>query len=945
MAFGLRYESSYWNRKDFIRYGIEFYKRDYTGVSTSIEVASSAPVTERKIGSRDNQYDVIFGKELEFAFFIKDDSFDDLIESYYKDFYVVHKDYTNDRIIFVGWTKPENITRQFHERQNIFTIPAIDGLGDLKDIPFQKDNGNYIVGRFKILEIIKFCLGKLEYEVNLDFEVMLNTYHDKMSYDECPLMFTKVSTQEFIEVDEAKIEADDCYTVIEKCLRNFHVIFQQCDGYWKITNPNELDSFKYRFNWSDLSLIPTTNGNLEYIDGHVIGAGSPEYSHVFGDTNFIYVGARAEGLLGYTIDGNGNLIFKSQYNPVNYVYGVYADGSYVYAAVGATGLMSFSVNPTTGGFTPIDTDHQGSEAYLEVTGDGNFIYCLMGYSGIRSYSVDGAGNLTYIDYDYQGSGNYYGVYANNDFIFCACSDGLRVYEVDGVGNLTYKTVDHQGSKPYLHVWGDDNYIYVANDTDGIRSYSYDTDGTLHFIDVAHEGSASYKGGWSDGDFICVSCYDEGIRSFSVDSDGNLTYVDQDDQGNNHRLEVWKTGDYWLITAMGGGLRSYKFEVSGIIDHSNTVNISEMKFKPESNLSKYVPVKEYHLTLLTKRENMILDYKDSYGYSWWKNWTFNTGQTSGGAFDWGIAFQVSTATANTIISKQFYVTKGINATDFLMLNFRYWLSSYDLQGHSCRLTKYLKLTYYVDAPGYDKGINYYIGTIREEEIQTANINIEIKQSGYYQIGLLIEWPCADGTYGVIQFLDHPIIRYGTLEGDEVSQKEDDEEFELSYVKRMEAGKEIVKLETLFADSEDPKLYCSYFDLSNDLVSTWNRYSKSDDRPLIDLYLQTLQNNSSEYADYASFTIYDFFSLITPEKVLILNDKYYKILGWNKDYRASTIIIDAQQIFPAIADVGMETILLYPDDFLIEEEGKLIVEDSDYIVEPVKLPYNIEETDEL
>jgi 6-phosphogluconolactonase (cycloisomerase 2 family) len=273
----------------------------------------------------------------------------------------------------------------------------------------------------------------------------------------------------------------------------------------------------------------------------------------------------------------GELIFIDQDNQAGDFEGVTAHGDFIYAAGGAYGLRSFSVD-VAGVLTHIDVDDQGGDyksVWAGVTGAGPILVFATDSwsfgSGLMTYSVDGSGNLTFLDNDHQGTDGYRGVWGDGTFIYAACKDnGLRSYSVDGAGLLTYIDTDYQAGDDgdYVDVWGDGNFIYVASDLMGLRTYSVDGAGILTHIDTDMQGSGGYMGVWGDGNFIYVATYNQGLRSYSVDGAGNLTYIDTTYQSGLY-YSVWGDGTFIYAACRFDGIRSFSVDESGHFTYIDT----------------------------------------------------------------------------------------------------------------------------------------------------------------------------------------------------------------------------------------------------------------------------------------------------------------------------------------------------------------------------------------
>lgn len=215
--------------------------------------------------------------------------------------------------------------------------------------------------------------------------------------------------------------------------------------------------------------------------------------------NLIIVSGGVDGIQSFSHDGAGHLTYLTYWDSLSdaamdlWV----APDNVIYVAYRANGVRSFSVDQTTGVFTPIHGLDQGGN-YLGIWGDTSksILYCGCDASGLRTYSY-AAGILTYRDTDDQG-GNYYKVYGiNGSYVFVACGpSGLRSYSTDAFGTLTYIDTDHQGGpgSSYLDVTGDGgDFVYVACYEEGLRCYTYDINGNLIFGSADDWASGQYEG--------------------------------------------------------------------------------------------------------------------------------------------------------------------------------------------------------------------------------------------------------------------------------------------------------------------------------------------------------------------------------------------------------------------------------------------------------------------
>jgi len=215
-------------------------------------------------------------------------------------------------------------------------------------------------------------------------------------------------------------------------------------------------------------------GNLTHLDSDDHWRLGEAYS-IWGEGNLIYTcgpGGNAK-IVSYSYAG-GTLVQKGYHNPggsgnwPNHHYGVHGDGTYVYLANCDGGLHSYTVDPSTGAFTHIDSDDQGGHANDVFCQDG-LIFVANGSLGLCSY-ISSGGMLTLLDSNNECA-DARGVWGDGTLIYVAdWNGGLHVYSYDDAGALTHQDSDDPGS--YAEdVYCDGTFIYLANNANGLYSFS------------------------------------------------------------------------------------------------------------------------------------------------------------------------------------------------------------------------------------------------------------------------------------------------------------------------------------------------------------------------------------------------------------------------------------------------------------------------------------------
>jgi hypothetical protein len=219
-------------------------------------------------GSKDAwDTEVIQGQELVFKFWLPRadvDVLDGIFESAYHDYRLTYE--INSVTEFIGWIKPENLTKRYEKNPPFIEISmsATDGLAELRHIEFRDldDNERLIKGEYTILQLLKKALRYIDFE--LDFKVQLNTYEViNMTSTECVLKEVKAKADRFLKkVGEDEETVMTCWDVIHYLLIDFNVKFLQYKGYYYIIKYHEKDSYIFTFSYSDLSQTSRVASNL-----------------------------------------------------------------------------------------------------------------------------------------------------------------------------------------------------------------------------------------------------------------------------------------------------------------------------------------------------------------------------------------------------------------------------------------------------------------------------------------------------------------------------------------------------------------------------------------------------------------------------------------------------------------------------------------------------------
>lgn len=267
MAFAVKYRIDWTDKHGQDSYRIDIEADGYGG--SIIGLGHSLDGFELKY----NESGWVQGFEGTFSFHINEADItshdDDFFESEYKTFKV--KFYINTVLKNVGWLKPENSIRTYKRLVTQYQVSFTDALNDLKEIEFEGFEGD---GFASLLQVIKNAISFTDID-DLPFALQCNLYEDQLMVATDNLFKTiEVNLGAFYDEKEGETKIDDCFTVLEKCVKPFYCRLSQVDGYWQITNGQEYNSQRDIYAYSNLAAVSENaayDRRVDISDFHVSG--------------------------------------------------------------------------------------------------------------------------------------------------------------------------------------------------------------------------------------------------------------------------------------------------------------------------------------------------------------------------------------------------------------------------------------------------------------------------------------------------------------------------------------------------------------------------------------------------------------------------------------------------------------------------------------------------
>lgn len=253
--YGIRYTLQFDSEKYGHDYKILIKENGYSGEGEK-KALGSAPLLRR-----DDSDSGISGTSLELK--IQSDVDGELTSLYTVDnkkFLV--EVYRNEDLIWTGFVLPEKYSEPYISVPYDVSVSATDGLGILKDIPFELN------GERTIFNIIQYCCNQTG--LLLDFIVYSSLMESSMNSDDSMLVQTSFNTSTFQE--------KTCYDVLEELLTSLDAFITENNGKWVIARYTDLNQSGYLYSNSGIikGRVPVESLVLGNVDSGVYPIGNLE---------------------------------------------------------------------------------------------------------------------------------------------------------------------------------------------------------------------------------------------------------------------------------------------------------------------------------------------------------------------------------------------------------------------------------------------------------------------------------------------------------------------------------------------------------------------------------------------------------------------------------------------------------------------------------------------
>jgi hypothetical protein len=268
MAYGQKYSVLFATRADK-NVELKIWQDGYTGSIISLQGIN---VNLQYIPNSDDPYEPIFASQLGISIDFTDDLSDIINFTNIDDRYNYVEMYVDNVIEWVGFIINDNVQVSYSTGRKIATFNATDGLGMLRDIPFEPPVGNAGVNDINsLLTILRTCFNAIGFKNNRNTVTMCSYYSNGMvnraanSGNET-FAQTYMCYRNFLK-DEYNYT--NCLEIISNIAKSFGCRVFQADAKWWIVSVNEFaetNAYYTEYN--------TSGTRVNNLDGNLINTSS-----------------------------------------------------------------------------------------------------------------------------------------------------------------------------------------------------------------------------------------------------------------------------------------------------------------------------------------------------------------------------------------------------------------------------------------------------------------------------------------------------------------------------------------------------------------------------------------------------------------------------------------------------------------------------------------------
>jgi hypothetical protein len=268
MAYGQKYSVTFATRADK-DVELKIWQDGYSGAIIDLQ---GAGLNFEYIPNSDDPYEPIFASQLGISIDFTDELSDIINFTNIDDRYNYVEMYIDSVIQWVGFIINDNVQVSYSTGRKIATFNATDGLGMLKDIPFEPPAGNLGVNdKNSLLTILRTCFNSIGYKNNRNTVTMCSYYSNGMSNRSTnswqdPFAQTYMCYRDFLE-DEYNYT--NCLDIISNIAKSLGCRVFQANAKWWIVSVNEFaetNAYYTEYN--------TSGTRVDNLDGNLINTSS-----------------------------------------------------------------------------------------------------------------------------------------------------------------------------------------------------------------------------------------------------------------------------------------------------------------------------------------------------------------------------------------------------------------------------------------------------------------------------------------------------------------------------------------------------------------------------------------------------------------------------------------------------------------------------------------------
>jgi hypothetical protein len=268
MAYGQKYSVTFATRADK-DVELKIWQDGYSGAIIDLQ---GAGLNLEYIPNSDDPYEPIIASQLGISIDFTDELSDIINFTNIDDRYNYVEMYVNNVIEWVGFIINDNVQISYSTGRKIATFNATDGLGMLKDIPFEPPAGNNGVNDINsLLSILRTCFNAIGFKNNRNTVTMCSYYSNGMvnraaNSGNDTFAQTYMCYRNFLK-DEYNYT--NCLEIISNIAKSFGCRVFQADAKWWIVSVNEfaeINAYYTEYN--------TSGTKVNNLDGNLINTSS-----------------------------------------------------------------------------------------------------------------------------------------------------------------------------------------------------------------------------------------------------------------------------------------------------------------------------------------------------------------------------------------------------------------------------------------------------------------------------------------------------------------------------------------------------------------------------------------------------------------------------------------------------------------------------------------------